>query len=339
MEQNKIPLPGRKNVAIMPKTQNNNLIPSSKSSSSLQNNDKVLMPNNKVLIPKSNRVLIPSTNKSLIPNTNKSLIPSINRSLLPSSNRALIPNSNRVSIPTSNRVSIPKSPSKTEININNKKMTFNREMIDEDTIIDFAISLDKDNFRELLNFLSDYYYNEESLISDDKFNQLENIYKELYGEYEAEWPKARGETVLLPYHLSSLKKMIEEKDINNWTKNHPGPYLLQDKIDGVTLLLVSEMINNKRKISLFTHGDGVEGTDISHILEFLTLPKIDFDIAIRGEGVYTLEVFDQFKERFRNPRNMITGTLLAKKSFDPEVVKHLSFYSYQIRSETNTPYQ
>jgi hypothetical protein len=34
---------------------------------------------------------------------------------------------------------------------------------------------------------------------------------------------------------------------------------------------------------------------------------------------------------------MITGTLLAKKSFDPDVVKYLSFYAYQIRSERNTP--
>ncbi len=135
---------------------------------------------------------------------------------------------------------IPKSPSKTLLPKSpTKSLLFTPEMIHEDTIINFAMSLSKIDLKGLIDFLIDYYYNDVSLVDDDTFNKIENIYKELYGEYEAEWPKPRGQTVLLPYHLSSLKKMIEVKDINNWVKNHNGPYLLQDKIDGVTLLLVS----------------------------------------------------------------------------------------------------
>jgi NAD-dependent DNA ligase len=277
-----------------------------------------------ILLPTKKPILLPAKKPILLP-TKKPLLP------IP------VPKS-----PTKTLNPVPKSPNKILIPIPKSPIKRTREFsineIDEDTVIDFALSLSNDDFRDLLSFLSDYYYNDEALITDKKFNELEAIYKELYGEYEAEWPKARGETVLLPYHLSSLNKMVEEREINNWINKHPGPYLLQDKIDGITLLLVSEMVNNRRKISLFTHGDGVEGKDISYALDYINLPKIDYDIAIRGEGVYNLDIFNElFKDRYRNPRNMITGSLVSKKSFDPEVVKHLSFYTYQIRSERNTP--
>ena len=301
----------------------------------LPNKKPILLPNKKpILLPNKQPILLP--NKSLIPLPNKSLIPISNKQQIliprsPPKNQILIPRS-----PPKVPRSPPKSPNK---NLTNKNLIkFSEDEIDEDTVINLAMTLDQGNFKGLIEFLSEYYYNDEALVTDETFNQLENIYKELYGEYEAEWPMPRGQTVILPYHLSSLKKMIEEKDISNWLRNHEGPYLLQDKIDGVTLLLESKMVNNKRKITLFTHGDGVEGKDISYALDYIKLPKIDYDIAIRGEGVYKLKVFNElFKDRFRNPRNMISGSLLSKKRFDPKVVKHLSFYGYQIRSERHIP--
>ena len=276
---------------------------------------KPIVPNKLPLVPNP----IPQTNKlPIVPKTNK----------LP-----IVPKTNK--LPT---VPIPKSPTK---KISKSKSTqtleFTPEMINDKTVFSYAKSLDRSNLKGLINFLSDYYYNDESLVSDVTFNIIENYYKEEYGDYQAEWPQVRGVKVELPYHLSSLDKITEEKEINNWENKHHGPYLLEDKIDGITLLLISEMVNGNRKLSLYTHGDGVEGEDISHVLKYITLPEIDYDIAIRGEGVYTLEIFEKFKSRFRNPRNMISGTLLAKKSFDPNIVKHLSFYAYNIRSEYNLP--
>ena len=300
---------------------------------------QILIQNRQILlpVPKSptkQQILIPrNPTEQLIPRSpTKQLIPrSPTKQLIPRSpTKQLIPRS-----PT--KQLIPRSPTKNITN-NPNPIKFSDDEIDEDTVIDLAMTLDQGNFKGLIDFLSEYYYNDEALVTDKTFNQLENIYKELYDEYEAEWPKVRGQTVLLPYHLSSLKKMIEEKDINNWLRTHQGPYLLQDKIDGVTLLLVSKMVDNQRKIFLYTHGDGEEGKDISHVLQYLTLPKIDYNIAIRGEGVYKLETFNRlFKDKFKNPRNMITGRLLGKKSFDPKIIKHLSFVTYQIRSERNTP--
>ena len=330
MEQNDILVPVKRQILPSPNAAKQQiLIPKSLQKKTLEQKEELPV-KQPILIPKSlvkQQILIPKSptkQQILIPKS-----PTKQQILIPKSpikQQVLVPKS-----PIKQQVLIPKSPSKKTIN-------FSTDEIDEDTVIDLAMSLDKGNFKGLIDFLSEYYYNDEALVTDETFNRLENIYKELYGEYEAEWPLPRGQTVLLPYHLSSLKKMIEEKDINNWAKNHSGPYLLQDKIDGVTLLLESKMVNNKRKITLYTHGDGVEGKDISYALDYIKLPKIDYDIAIRGEGVYKLEVFEQlFKDRFKNPRNMITGSLLAKKSFDPKVVEHLSFYAYQIRSERNTP--
>ena len=316
----------------------------------LPNKQPITLPNkqNKPLLPVQNITPITLPNKQPIILQNKQPI------ILSNKQPIILPNKQSITLPnkqSKSLIPLPKSPNKRSIDIEKNNSSLDKyevqekidtihffpEQIDEDTIVNYAMTLDKYNFKGLIDFLSEYYYNDESLVSDKTFNQLENIYKEIYGEYEAEWPLPRGKTVTLPYHLSSLKKMIEENEINNWIRNHPGYYLLQDKIDGITLLLVSKMVNNKRITSLYTHGDGVEGKDISHVLPYLNLPKIDYDIAIRGEGVYKLEVFEQYKDRFKNPRNMITGTLTAKKSFDPKIVKNLSFFAYQIRSERNKP--
>jgi NAD-dependent DNA ligase len=337
-----IPLPNKKPI-LLPTSPLNKIIKEKEINDWVKNH-----PGEYVIQPKIDEIpTSPSKKLILLPNKQQILpprSPTKQPILLPRSptkQPILLPKSPTLLSKSPTKSLLPRSPTRSPVK---QTINFSPDEIDEDTVIDLAMSLDRDNFKGLIDFLSEYYYNDESLVTDKTFNQLENIYKELYGEYEAEWPLPRGQTVILPYHLSSLKKMIEEKDINNWIKNHSGPYLLQDKIDGITLLLVSEMVNNKRKISLFTHGDGVEGKDISHVLEYLTLPKIDYDIAIRAEGVYTLDVFEQFKndrpshkKPYKNPRNMITGTLTSKESFNPKIVKHLSFYAYQIRSERNTP--
>lgn len=242
------------------------------------------------------------------------------------------------------RVLLPKRKIRILTNNNNeeKLIDFTPEMISNLNLLEYSRSLNKENFDNLLNMLSDYYYNEEGLVDDKIFDGLQSIYKEKYGEYEVVGAKPRGEKVLLPVYLGSLQKKTEDHEITTWKSKHKGPYLLEDKIDGITMLLISEMVDNKRKISLLSHGDGVEGKDISHILPFIDLPEVDYDVMIRGEGVYHIDIFEQFRHygrenRFRNPRNMITGTVMAKDSFDPKIVKHLQFYTYRIIDSDKKP--
>ena len=230
-----------------------------------------------------------------------------------------------------NPIQIPKTK------INEQITIFTPEMINENTIIDHARTFDKINFTNLLSFLADAYHNEESLISDVIYDRLNSIYEDKYGTYDIVGAEPHGDKVELPYYLGSLRKLKENKEISIWSKNYPGPYLLEDKIDGLTLLFVSEMIMNERKISLYTRGSGTKGVDVSHLLGYMKLPKINFDIVIRGEVVLTKEAFTRIGDGFKNARNMVSGAIMAKKQFNPVIARELSFFAYKILNDDNIP--
>ena len=168
---------------------------------------------------------------------------------------------------------------------------FSLEMIKEDSVIDTSSNLSKESFTSLLRLFDDHYHNGMSLISDKIYDELIFIYESKYGMYNFVGTSPSHNKVLLPYYLSSLRKPKNEKELNSWVAKYPPPYVIQDKIDGLTLLLVSETVKNRRVLKLYTRGHGVEGMDVSHLLEYITLPDVTSDITIRGEIVMTKDVF------------------------------------------------
>ena len=216
---------------------------------------------------------------------------------------------------------------------------FTPEMIDESTIVDFAMELDQSNFSNLLNYLSEYYHNDTSLVSDETYDELIDIYEAKYAPYDVIGAEPRGEKVALPYFLGSLGKIKKERDLANWIKNHAGPYIIQDKVDGLTLLFTSTLIQGRRVNKLYTRGRGYRGVDVSHLLDHLRFPPINQDIAVRGEVVMSKEAFQRVGTGFKNARNMASGIVMAKKQFDPAMARELSFYAYRILTNTMTPEQ
>lgn len=213
--------------------------------------------------------------------------------------------------------------------------------VDEDTILQYANALNQQRFKSLLDYLNDAYHNGPSIISDITFDLLEELYEEKYEPYEvigAEPNVPTREKVLLPYFLSSLNKIKEEPEISRFSKNYPGPYIVMDKVDGITVLLL-HYVNGVNK--LYTRGKGVKGTDVSHLLDYVKLPplKFNFDISIRGEFVLNKEVFERIGKEYLNTRNMTAGKVMSKKSFDPNIAKEFSFYAYRIMNGFLTPEQ
>jgi NAD-dependent DNA ligase len=101
-----------------------------------------------------------------------------------------------------------------------------------------------------------------------------------------------------------------------------------DKIDGATLLYTKK--GNVE--GLYTRGGGDEGEsmDVSHIIPYLKLPKLSFDVVIRGEVVLYNSDFAQLNTEYVNPRSMMSGMLTAKKSFQPQYAAYLHFIAFRI---------
>lgn len=211
-------------------------------------------------------------------------------------------------------------------------------MIKDDTILQKASELQQKDFKELLNLLDHYYHNDESLVSDRVYDELVTMYELKYGTYQEIGSEPVREKVKLPYFLGSLKK-IKEKELSSWIQNYPGTYILQDKIDGISMLVVIRTVDNKRITSLYTRGNGYYGSDVSHLLNYINLPRINEDIAVRGEIVLTKEAFGRVGKDYKNARNLVSGIVNQRRKFNSEIASEISFYAYHIMETKLTPEQ
>lgn len=205
--------------------------------------------------------------------------------------------------------------------------------VNEATIVKDVLKYNKSEFNDLLNYLSEQYYYNVPIVSDEIFDELVKIYEDKHGKYTANLAAPSGQKVQLPYYISSLRKIIEDKELNNYFKNYPGPWTVEDKIDGLTLLLVRD--NNANK--LYTHGRNGIGRDVTHLLNYVKFPKLREDIAIRGEIVMNKQEFQSIKGDWKNARNLVGGIINSKDSFNPELAKKLSFYAYRIITSDDKP--
>ncbi len=218
---------------------------------------------------------------------------------------------------------------------NEAPLVFTNESIDPGTIIQSANTLGQGNFNRLLDFLGDAYHNNESLVSDEIYDALMAIYEAKFAPYTRVGADPKKEKVDLPYYLGSLRKLKEEAELSSWMATYPPPYIVEDKIDGLTLLYTS--FQGQRR--LYTRGGGYEGLDVSHLLNYVHFPapSVTGDIAVRGEIVLTKEAFARVGAGFKNARNLASGVIGSKKSFNPVIASAMSFYAYHILNSNQTP--
>lgn len=216
------------------------------------------------------------------------------------------------------------------------------ESIDPDTILAQAASFDQPHFAALLGLLSDYYHNETALVDDEIYDELEDLYTLKFGPYKIIGAEPRGEKVDLPYYLSSLRKIKDDKEINRWLQSYQGPYIIMDKIDGLSLLLVRKTEAGRTTTKLYTRGGGVRGKDVSHLLDYIRIPTLPVDMAVRGEIVMPKAAFERVKSNrkdkdFKNARNLAGGIINSQKSFNPVLARELVFYAYRIMESPALP--
>lgn len=175
------------------------------------------------------------------------------------------------------------------------------------------------------------YTRGEPEISDADYDQLVEEYEELYGPYTVVGSRADSDKTTLPFYLGSLDKIKTDTQVARWATKHPGPYMIQDKVDGISLCYTGDR--------LYTRGDGSVGQDVSHLLSFLSLPSTS--IPIRGEVVMEKKEFSRHDAR--NARNLVSGLFSTKKcNFDDACEKKaasLRFLAFRVFRDDLTPIQ
>lgn len=181
------------------------------------------------------------------------------------------------------------------------------------------------DLEQVISRLCDAYYNSgEPLVSDQKYDELLDKYQEQFGTRTAVGaPVKRGRKLLLP--MFSLDKIKDEHALNLWKARNPGPYVISEKIDGVSL--------QHHQNQLSTRGNGFEGGNIDHLLSILSLPT-GGEGFVRAEVVMPISVFQaKYADRLANPRNMVSG-LMNSKDYSIEAIKDLKILAYELVSDT-----
>jgi len=138
--------------------------------------------------------------------------------------------------------------------------------------------------------------------------------------------------IKLPYFLGSMNKMKNENDVNKWlTKYKDDVYIVEDKLDGVSCLLLMD----NDEIKLYTRGDGEFGSNISHLSPYIKhIPKSNCSLTVRGELIMRKDVFDKkYAKTFANARNMVSGIINSKTI--KEEANDIDFVAYEIINNNN----
>ena len=169
-----------------------------------------------------------------------------------------------------------------------------------------------------------YYYKdiEEQVRKDLGNNTQQNTITECMKEMWKQLPESEKDN----YRNKAIIEFENELDIWN-TKNRSSEYIIEDKLDGVSCLMV--MTNGK--IKLYTRGNGEVGADISYLAQyFKTIPKgIRETLNVRGELIMKEDVFKKkYNKDYANPRNMVAGRIGAKTI--RKGLKDIDFIAYEI---------
>lgn len=181
-----------------------------------------------------------------------------------------------------------------------------------------------------LNKLKDAYYNTQALVSDEVFDDLrDELYKRApHSEFFSEIGYKSNNDVKLPYAMYSLDKITPSKNnFDNWISKYSGPYVISDKMDGISCLAV------KRKdiTKLYLRSTADLGSDISYVLPYINInvKPLPNNWAIRGELIISRSNFQKLSGLYKSPRMGVNG-IIKRKIIDKKLLSYVDFISYSI---------
>ena len=207
-----------------------------------------------------------------------------------------------------------------------------------DEIFSLAEEMSKKDFIKLIQCLDDVYFNygADEAMPDVYYDQLKEIYTKRFGKWKDVGAKIKSkDKVKLEHYMGSMDKISlgdqnVEKELKKWIAKYSGPYIVEDKLDGVSALL---MYYPKGKMSLSTRGDGTHGENKSYLLNYLNVPEIysDKKLAVRGELIMSKKNFKHFKSEYANSRNLVAGQVNRKENnVNPDILGKIDFVVFEI---------
>jgi DNA ligase (NAD+) len=147
-------------------------------------------------------------------------------------------------------------------------------------------------------------------------------------------PPPLGSEVVHERPMLSLEKCYGDDDLAAFLETFDGGVVISPKFDGVACSLRYD--ERGRLFSAATRGTGTMGEDITRNIRNLatvprTIPAAEAGkpFEVRGEVYMPLSIFEEFKERFSNPRNLTAGAI-KQKDEDKARDYRLSFAAYDV---------
>ena len=208
--------------------------------------------------------------------------------------------------------------------------------------IEYINNLSIPQIKKLVIYSSEKYYNTDSpVISDEIYDILIEILNKNGIYINTIGASNKTNKIKLDYWLGSLNKIkVNTNELDIWKKKYTSPYMISDKLDGVSALLI---YNNG--IHMYTRGNGSYGFNISHLLKYLKniIPFEDVNnycnlnnikgnknmIAFRGELVMKKSIFEKNWNNFSNSRNAVSG-LINSKNINIKLCKDVDLVLYEI---------
>ena len=209
-----------------------------------------------------------------------------------------------------------------------------------------------DFLQELKLYIDDLYYNTgiDTGFTDEQYDILKDTLISRDSSYIPPIGAIVRETenrVLVPYHMGSMDKIRPDRKedvikLRRWLKKYNplsgGQYLIEDKLDGVSCLIV--VTNGEYKIYKRPGSDGY-GSDITYLLPYIkSIPTNITNIVVRGELIMNKNTYNEkYTEEYKNPRNMVSGLTSSKKI--GKGIKDITFVVYEkvVEKNTVTPFE
>jgi DNA 3'-phosphatase len=207
----------------------------------------------------------------------------------------------------------------------------------------------KNKKKDIIAFLmkaDDAFFNDnEDLIKDDIYDIIKDHVRAKYpnDKYFKRIGADVKNKVVLPYYMGSLNKIKDsEEEIAKYKAKFPGWYRVSDKLDGVSCMLVY----TSGKIKMYTRGNGTEGQDISHLLNYVNgiMPPLygddlqifglsnNTEIAVRGELIISKENWKELGKMGKqgaNPRNTVAGAINSD-ILNKDILSKIDFVAYSL---------
>lgn len=171
-----------------------------------------------------------------------------------------------------------------------------------------------------------------TLLSDDIYDIVKNYLKKK--DPKNPYLKKVGAEIIfnkekLPYYLGSLDKIKDnEKEIIKWKTKYNGSYIVSEKLDGISCLLLYD----NGKVNMWTRGDGYEGQNITHIMPYLRIDVSDWGqekIALRGELIISRANWSKLTDAGANARNVVAG-VIHSKTLNIKILSKIDFIAYDV---------